>query len=321
MSLAHLHLLLNHFPTIGMIMAVALLAAGMARKSNELNRASLAIFVGIALLTIPTYVTGNAAREEICKTPPNSAPDACPEPYPGVSEAAAEAHETAALPAMALMEITGALAWLGLWHLRRSARLPHWALMATLLCAIVTLGLASRAALLGGEIRHAELREAQQAAAAAPGAVRALGSWIVNTPWMWPTCETIHFLGLSLLFGVAAAVDLRMLGLMKSVSFPALHRLLPWGILGFGLNLVTGMLFFVASPQQYDQSLLFYLKLVLILAAGANLLYFTMFEEVWSVGPGDNPPLRARAVAAATLVLVVGVLYCGRMLPFLGTSF
>ena len=321
MSLAHVHLLLNHFPTIGMIVAAALLVGGMARKSAELNRASLLVFVGIALLTIPTYVTGNAAREEICKTPQNSPPDACPEPYAGVSEAAAEAHETAALPALAFLEITGAFAWLGLWQFRRSKQQPTRTITATLLCAVIALGFSSRAALLGGEIRHAELRAVQQTAAATPGAARQLGLWIVNTPWVWPTCETIHFLGLSLLFGVTALVDLRMLGLMRSVPFRALHRVLPWGVLGFGLNLVTGMLFFVGSPQQYDESLLFYLKLALILVAGANLMYFTVFEEPWEVGPGDNPPLRAKAVAVATLALVAAVLYCGRMLPFLGTSF
>jgi len=50
---------------------------------------------------------------------------------------------------------------------------------------------------------------------------------------------------------VVLAVDLRMLGFMKSVSFATLHRLLPWGILGFGINVLTGMLFFVGAPEQY----------------------------------------------------------------------
>jgi hypothetical protein len=321
MSLAHVHLLLNHFPTIGMIIGVGLLLAAIARKSADLTRASLVIFVGIALLTIPTYVTGNAAREEVCKAPQGSPPNLCPDPYPGVSEAAAEAHEAAALPALALIEITGAFAWLGLWQFRRFSRLPRWTLTVTLLCSLVALGLASRAAILGGAIRHLEVRDVQPVAPATQDFARVLGGFVVDTPWMWPTCETVHFLGLSLLFGVAALIDFRILGLMKSLSFRALHRVLPWGILGFGLNLVTGMLFFVGTPQQYDQSLLFYLKLALIILAGANLLYFTMFEEAWEVGPGEDAPFKAKAVAVSTLVLVVGALYCGRMLPFLGTSF
>ena len=65
--------------------------------------------------------------------------------------------------------------------------------------------------------------------------------FVTGTKWMWPICETLHFVGLSLLMGVVLLVDLRMLGFMKSVSFPVLHRLLPWGILGFGMNVMTGL--------------------------------------------------------------------------------
>lgn len=321
MNLAHVHILLNHFPTIGLAVGIALLLAAMATKSGELSRASFSILICIALLTIPAYVTGNAARETICKAPQNSPPNLCPDPFPGVVEAATEAHESAAFPAMALMEVTGAFAWLGLWQFRRFSRLPSGTLIATSLSAVATFALMTRAALLGGQVHHLELRDPNDVFAAAPGFVRVFGAWIVNTKWVWPTCETVHFLGLSLMFGICILVDLRMLGLMKSVPFRVLHRLLPWGVLGFGLNLITGMLFFIGTPQQYDQSLLFYLKLTLILLAGINLLYFTTFEEAWAVGAGDDPPVKARAVAAATLVLVIGILYCGRMLPFLGTSF
>jgi len=69
--------------------------------------------------------------------------------------------------------------------------------------------LSSRAALLGGEIRHTELRAVQQATAATPGVARQLGYWIVNTPWVWPTCEIFHYFGLSLLFAVWAVRGLR----------------------------------------------------------------------------------------------------------------
>ena len=73
----------------------------------------------------------------------------------------------------------------------------------------------------------------------------ALGTFITESKWMWPTCETLHFIGLSLLLGVVFLVDLRMLGVMKNVSFPTLHRLLPWGISGF-------------RPQCADRSLVLY---------------------------------------------------------------
>jgi hypothetical protein len=138
---------------------------------------------------------------------------------------------------------------------------------------------------------------------------------------VWATCETLHFVGLCLLFGIASFVDLRMLGMMKSISFNALHRLLPWAVLGFGINLITGMFFFVAASDQYTTNTVYQWKLVLIMLAGLNVLYFTIFDEPWAVGADDNAPPMAKFVAASAFVLVIGVIFCGRMLPFLGKSF
>jgi hypothetical protein len=108
---------------------------------------------------------------------------------------------------------------------------------------------------------------------------------------------------------------------MKSIPFSALHRLLPWGVLGFGLNVITGMLFFVAASHQYTSNPVFIWKLGLIMLAGINVLYFTIFDETWVLGPGDEAPLRAKFMAATAMVLVVGIIFCGQYLPFLGNSF
>ena len=150
---------------------------------------------------------------------------------------------------------------------------------------------------------------------------RALGSWVIRKTWIWATSETLHFVGLCLLFGIASLVDLRMLGVLKGVSFAALHRLLPWAVLGFGINLITGMLFFVAAYDQYTTNAVFHWKLILMMLAGLNVLYFTIFDEPWELGPGDDAPLSAKFVAASAFVLVIGVIFCGRMLPFLGKAF
>lgn len=329
MDLAHVHLLLNHLPVIGTILAFGLFLLGIASKSNDLRRASLVIFLGISLLTIPTYMSGNGAEEKICKAaqPAGDQPVGNEEPCtdPAVSKRLIETHESAALVAFGFMEITGALAWLGLWQFRRIARVPNWNLVAVLLFSAVTLLLMARAANLGGDIRHPEIRgpaiAATANASADPPFARAVGAAVTGETWIWPTCETLHFIGLCLLFGITAMVDLRVLGLMKGVPFQALHRLLPWGVLGFAVNMVTGVLFFVADPDQYTTNPPFQWKIILILLAGLNLLYFTIFETPWSLEPGEDAPAIARLVAASALLLVVGVMFCGRMLPFLGNSF
>jgi uncharacterized membrane protein len=336
MNWTHVHLLLNHFPTIGMIIGLGLFVVALAVKSDDLKRGSLVIFFMIALLAIFAFITGTSAKLAL-------------ENAPGVPKAMIDEHETAAFEALWLMELTGALAWLGLWQFRRLSRLPQGTMAAVLLAGIVTFGLMTRAATIGGEIRHEEIRTGsasldsaaakpplgvETAAADPPQGVgtaaadppqplaRVIGDAMVNWTWTWAASETVHFVGLSLLFGVVLLVDLRMLGFMKGIPYSVLHRLLPWGILGFGLNVVTGILFFIGGPPTfYVTNPTFYWKLVLILVGGVNALYFTVFDQPWSVGAGDTPPFTAKVAAASGIVLWTAVIFCGQMLPFLGHSF
>ena len=150
-----------------------------------------------------------------------------------------------------------------------------------------------------------------------------LSHFVVGYPWVWPACETLHFIGMALLMGVVGVIDLRMLGVFKKVSFAPLHRLLPWGIAGFAINLVTGFMFFAGDPDQYKDNIAFWFKLLFIAIAGMNVLlfYLTIFRKVETMGPGDDAPLAAKAIAVASLVLWFGVMYWGRMLPFIGNAF
>ena len=323
MNLAHAHLLLNHFPTVGMIVGLGVFLVALSTKGDDLKRASLVIFFMIALLSIPAFVTGTAAHLALQHSRE-------------VSESMIQTHETAAFEALWFMELTGALAWLGLWQYRRLSRWPQGTLAAVLLAGLAAFSMMTRAANIGGEIHHPEIRTDPATAEAAvadppasaqdpvgdPPLARKLGDAMVNLKWGWPASETVHFIGLSLLFGVVLLVDLRMLGFLKAIPFSALHRLLPWGVLGFGLNVVTGMLLFIGAPLDfYVANPTFLWKLVLILVAGANALYFTVFEQPWTLGAGDTPPLTARVAAASGIFLWVGVIFCGQMLPFLGHSF
>ncbi|MBV9506974.1 MAG: DUF2214 family protein, partial [Acidobacteriia bacterium] len=267
----------------------------------------------IALLSIPAFATGTAAQLALESTPQ-------------ASKSAIATHENAAFVALAFVELTGALAWLGLWQYRRLSRVPQGTLAAVLLCGLVTFGLMTRAANLGGEVRHSAAPTAPPAveteAAADSSLVGVIADAMVNQKWCWAASETVHFIGLSLLFGVVLLLDLRMLGFLRGIPFSVLHRILPWGVLGFGVNVVTGMLFFVGAPPNfYVTNPVFFWKLVLILVAGANALYFTVFERPWILGAGDTPPIAAKLAAAFGIFLWVGVIFCGQMLPFLGHSF
>ena len=151
-----------------------------------------------------------------------------------------------------------------------------------------------------------------------------LSAFVVHYSWVWPAAETLHFIGLAMLIGVIGLLDLRMLGVAKRVPFAPLHRLLPCAICGFAICFGTGILFFSGDPFQYIHNSVFWFKLLFIGLAGLNVLLFYisgLYRTLEHLGPGDDAPVAAKLIAATSLVLWLGVMYLGRMLPFLGNAF
>ena len=306
---------MNHVPTVGSVAALGLLILGYTRRNEHLKHVGLELLFVIAVLTLPVYVSGVAAHQEL-RAMKQAADDAI------------RVHQDAALIGFTVMELAGFVGWVALWQWRRrGAASPGLVPIATALL-IVSLAVMGRAANLGGEIRHPEIRA--DGVAAPDGDPKrfmtyAIGQVAVYSTWMWPAAEAVHFIGLSLSFGVLIAVNLRILGLMKRIPFADVHRLLPWGMLGFGANLITGMFFFVGQPGQYTASDPFYWKIAFLMIAGANFLYLTVFTKSWGpAGTRDHrfdAGLADKSMAILSLVSWFGVLYAGRMLPFLGKSF
>jgi len=106
MNAPHLHLLLNHVPVLGTAFGFGLLAFGMWRKSSELQKAALGVFVFAALLAVPTYLTGEPAEDIV-------------ESLPGVAKVFIEQHENAASIALTGIVVLGVVALLGLFLFRR----------------------------------------------------------------------------------------------------------------------------------------------------------------------------------------------------------
>src|SRR2546427_7629361 len=223
MNLAHLHLLLNHFPTIGTMVAIGLFVASLIAKNDDLKRTSLGIFFVIALISLPTYVTGNAAQALI-------------KGQAGVSAVLMAKHQDAALLAFVFMEITGLVSWLVLWQYRRQLRMSQSNLAAVLVLSAVTFGLMAWASNIGGEVPHPGIPAAEEETGRGAGCTAAPDcGFVICHSWGLAASQNPHFIGLGLLFGVVLLVNLRMLGMMKSLSFAVLHGMLPLGIVGFGI--------------------------------------------------------------------------------------
>ena len=143
-------------------------------------------------------------------------------------------------------------------------------------------------------------------------------------PLLWPVCETLHFVGLALLFGITGLLDLRLMGVVKGIPVARLQRLMPWAVAGFAINAITGVLFFIGASAQYVDNFAFWMKVLFIGLAGLNVLLFYvtgLARTANALGAGDDPPPAARVVGAVSLLLWLGVMYWGRMLPFLGNAF
>lgn len=145
-----------------------------------------------------------------------------------------------------------------------------------------------------------------------------IGSFVRNSTWAYPFLQSWHFVGMSLLVGIVGAIDLRVLGVARAIPLAPLHRLLPLAFVGFGINLITGFFFFCHDPILFAFSTAFRLKMLLILTAGLNALWFQLglFLDLESWGPGIETSRLAKIISALSLALWVAVITAGRYIAF-----
>lgn len=146
----------------------------------------------------------------------------------------------------------------------------------------------------------------------------AIGTWVRDSTWAFPFLQSWHFLGLCMLLGVVGAIDLRVLGVARAVPLAALHRLLPLAFVGFGINLVTGVFFFCHDPWEYAFNIAFRIKILLIVVAGLNALWFRLgvFLDLQAWGPGIDASRLAKVISALSLLIWFAVITAGRYIAF-----
>ena len=143
----HLHLLVNHAPILGAYFAVALLAASLvtaAATGDVLRRTGLVVLVGVGIAAVTSNLSGGNAADAV-------------HGLPGVTRAAIHAHAQAADPAWIAAAVVGVLA-IGTLVRWRRVSVPRGATLGALALSLVVAGLMSYVGLLGGQIRHTEVR-------------------------------------------------------------------------------------------------------------------------------------------------------------------
>jgi uncharacterized membrane protein len=303
---SHAHVILNHFPTVGLVFALAFYIAALVTKNVLITRSCLVLFVICGILGVPTYVSGAASMWAL--TDPG---------VPGISKAVINVHRDMALLTLFGLAFTGVAAWIELWRFRQLRRFSSLSLYLILAFAVITLAIGAETGHLGGQINHPEIRLPTDIMPTDPkaGWTPAIELMINHVIWFVPW-QTVHFFGFSLIFGTALAISLRVLGLWKSLPFSAVHRLLPLGVFGVVINVFSGMLILLADSHRYLNATTFAPKIALITIGAIAVLYFSLSDRLWKVGAGEDAPMGAKCVAALVLISWAGVIMGGRLIGY-----
>ena len=135
----------------------------------------------------------------------------------------------------------------------------------------------------------------------------------------YPLAESAHLVSIALLFGSIAVVDARIIGLSRSLSLRQLaQHALPWTLLAFGGAVATGSLLFIAHAADLIGNRVFLFKLLLISLGGVNALMFHTgpYTTVAAWDSGAPPPASARIMAAASILIWISVIVCGRWIAY-----
>ncbi len=146
----------------------------------------------------------------------------------------------------------------------------------------------------------------------------AVSTWVRESGsiWAYPTILTLHTLGLGILVGANAALDLRLLGWGRRIPLADLEGLFTAMWAGFAVNAVTGLLLFAADATTKSVQWIFYVKLACIVLA---VITMTRLKAVVFRPGRDHGAVTARStrLAVASLVLWTGAITAGRFMAYL----
>ena len=147
----------------------------------------------------------------------------------------------------------------------------------------------------------------------------AIATWVRQSPspWAYPAVLTLHTVGLGIVVGASAVVDLRLLGFARRIRVASLAPLFGMMAYAFALNAATGILLFMADATTKSKQPVFFIKLALIFAALWCTMQVRRSVVVDRGGADDRVPVQARRLAWLTLLLWIGAITAGRLMAYL----
>lgn len=139
---------------------------------------------------------------------------------------------------------------------------------------------------------------------------------IATIPGLYPAISALHILGIALLVGCIAIVDLRLLGVFSAKLDEALPSLIRVALAGFAVAATTGLLLVSVRIGNYASNPAFVTKMAILLAAGTNALLLRLAPGSADVRHGLGT-FRGRLAAGMSLALWTSAVFSGRWIAFI----
>src|SRR5512138_643469 len=127
----------------------------------------------------------------------------------------------------------------------------------------------------------------------------------------FPSILLFHTIGMGVVVGISAGIDLRILGMAPALPLAPMERFFPLLWIGFIVNAITGAILLAADATTKATNPDFYLKMVFIALAVINQRMLR--NRIFRVPFIDKKPLKAdaKALAIASVIFWLGAITAG----------
>ena len=144
--------------------------------------------------------------------------------------------------------------------------------------------------------------------------------WVVGSSSVlaFPSILLLHTIGMGVVVGIAAGIDLRILGLAPAVPLAPMEKFFPLLWVGFWVNAITGVIMLAADATTKMTNPDFYVKMLCIALALINLRMIR--TRVLRNPLVDKQPMssNAKLLAVTSLILWLGAITAGRLMAYVG---
>ena len=148
----------------------------------------------------------------------------------------------------------------------------------------------------------------------------ALAIWVGESLWGYPIMLGMHAIGLAIVVGIFVMLDLRMLRVIRGVSFNAFLSLFRLAWIGLIINALSGTALFTSQATTFVESAPFLIKISGVLAGVVLGVLIQKRIKVrvadWDQS-GENIESSAKMLAALSLVCWIGAIFAGRLIAYL----